>query len=316
MKPNPLSIVGRSWLVVAIAVLLIPLGCESGEKGYSGQDRAQAEAEPTESEPSGGGDGESGGGDEATSEERLVIRNASLTLEADDPDEASEAAGEVVAEHGGHVDSAQSRRTGQGLRNVDMTLRVASDDLDPVLEKLKELGEVVYASTDSEDVTDKYRDLEARLNNQRALEERYLGHLEESADMDQTLKVEEELTRVRTEIERLEGKLKSLDNRISMSRIKLTIRPPEEASEAARSGPSLLDEIGDAFSDGYEGFVTVTGGIIRFLIAIIPVVVVLTVFALLVRLWWRRRKARRAEEDDAEDEEDTVVAAADGEVSE
>jgi hypothetical protein len=95
--------------------------------------------------------------------------------------------------------------------------------------ELQSLGKVLERQVTAEDVTEEFVDSQARLRNLKKTEERLVAHLSRTGKLSDTLLVEKELTRVRQEIEQIEGRLRFLSHRIAFSTITLTL------SEAARS---------------------------------------------------------------------------------
>ncbi len=64
---------------------------------------------------------------------------------------------------------------------------------------------VEQESTTSQDVTEQYTDLQARLNNAKATEKQYLALLDKAATVEDMLSIQDSLSRVRTEIEQIQG---------------------------------------------------------------------------------------------------------------
>lgn len=109
------------------------------------------------------------------------------------------------------------------------------------------LGAVTHESQSTEDVTEQYFDLEARLENARRLEARLLELLEsKAASLTDVIEVEHELAAVRETIERFEGNLRLWSNQVAFStiRMQLTTRDRYTAMEHA----SLGGEIAEAFN--------------------------------------------------------------------
>ncbi|MEM4030312.1 MAG: DUF4349 domain-containing protein [Thermofilaceae archaeon] len=125
---------------------------------------------------------------------------------------------------GGYVGETNVREDGGYA-----VLRVPSERFDEALEEVKKLGEVVELRTFARDVTEDYVDLKARLNASLALEQRLLQMLERAKNVEEMLKVEEYLWRVRAQIEVYTAQLKNLERMIEYSTIYVYIEaPPKE----------------------------------------------------------------------------------------
>jgi hypothetical protein len=102
----------------------------------------------------------------------------------------------------------------------------------------------------AEDVTEQYVDLDARLKSQRQLEARLLEIIAKQAgNLDELLAVEKELSRVRQEIERMDGQLRAMQDRIALSTIEIHAReshdylPPTEATFLGRIAQSFYGSL-------------------------------------------------------------------------
>ena len=104
------------------------------------------------------------------------------------------------------------------------------------LEAARELGEVRTERADSQEVSKEYYDLKSRILNKKKQEERLLGLLADATgNLEEVLTVERELSRIREEIERMEGRVRVFDDLTSLTTIKLSIHEiknyvPEEAA--------------------------------------------------------------------------------------
>jgi len=183
---------------------------------------------------------------EGETPDRYLIRNARLDLEAEDAEIAAQKITETVRAAGGYVSGLNKRVDGLGRPFINLTIRVPADQLDQNLNLLKSLGRVLNEQMTTEDVTEEYVDLEARIRNLKRTEERLLDHLGKALLIDSTLKIEQELTRVREQLERFEGRVRFLGHRVRYSTIEINIsqKPTAEplAPVAAFSSARVLAE--------------------------------------------------------------------------
>jgi len=99
-----------------------------------------------------------------------------------------------------------------------------ADRFDETMQQLEPLGKVLDKQVTAEDVTEKFIDTEAKTRNLKRTEERLLDHLNRSAKLEDILAVEREITRVRGQIEQLEGQLRFLSHRIAYSTLQVTLQ--------------------------------------------------------------------------------------------
>lgn len=223
--------------------------------------------------------------------DQRIIRTADLTLSVTDVEHAIGSVRQTVGTMGGRVLSSTTRYRGE-QQFATMQLDVPSDRFDDMLNALRTapvVAKVEEESTGSTDVTEEFIDLQARLRNAQATEERFLALQQEATTLQDTLTIEREIARVRAEIEQLQGRLNYLERRTSFSRIIVSLQP-ESAAAGAALGPLSL---GRAASEAWEASLKFLG---RALSVVVQVVVFLWWFWLLVAiggglyLWMRNRR--------------------------
>ena len=140
-------------------------------------------------------------------------------------------------------------------------------------------------------MTEEYIDLEARLRTQRALEAQLLEIMKNAHAVSDAISVQSELAKVRTEIERVEGRRRFLENQSSLSTITVTLQPP--APLIGTTG--FFHSIGTAFGEGVDIAAAITLFFIRLLLALIPIAIFLGLPAyFILRFLVRRMRARPA----------------------
>ncbi|MDX1389154.1 MAG: DUF4349 domain-containing protein [Acidobacteriota bacterium] len=174
---------------------------------------------------------------------RKLIRNASLDIEVEIVDEAVREATFVAERNGGVLADSQFFRNAEGKQRCSIRLRIPSERFDAVLTELHPLGTVRSASTDTQDVTKAYADLEIRLAVKRDTAERLRDILDHrTGKLSEVLEVERELARVIGEIESMEGEKRYYDQQVAVSTIAV------ELTEPGAGEPGPFAAIGDAFA--------------------------------------------------------------------
>lgn len=226
---------------------------------------------------------------------RKVIRAAELSIEVASPSGAEAAVSSLVERLGGYVASSERQVVADaGARadaRVQLSLRVPSARLDEALRELKRLGKGAETEKlSSSDVTDEYIDLSARIDNERQLEKQLAGLMTQTANVEAALKVHQELANVRTEIDRLLGRKRFLENETSYGKIDLTLNALRPLVAATPSGFGV--ELRRAAADGIDvasGIVTLA---IRALGVLLPIALMLGLPAAGLGLWLARRRRR------------------------
>jgi hypothetical protein len=228
---------------------------------------------------------------------RLVIREATLKLRAAHPNKVVEAAPGLAQRFDGFVVKSELSRVGETSVEANVLLRVNAERLDAALAEIRKLGEVLSESITGEDVTAEFIDVQARLKAKRVLEERLLAIATASGKIDDMLKVENELARVRGEIEQLEGRSRYLEQSARLSSIHVTAVSPSQPTEAA--GESFGSRMRKAWSSAGTGATEVLAGLVVLAGVLVPLVVValLVVVPIVVaRRRWKRWRQRKVEE--------------------
>lgn len=155
--------------------------------------------------------------------DRKVIKSGTLTFEVDSFEATYQRVIAVLIEEKGYVASSQSSKLPNGKVQGEIVIRMLPERFDTVVLKLRNLGELKNQQVTSEDITKQYIDLQARLKNTQALEERLVKLMDRKGEMKDLLTVEKELANTREKIEQLQGELKYYDNLVALSTIRLII---------------------------------------------------------------------------------------------
>ncbi len=216
----------------------------------------------------------------------MIIRTARATIEVDSMESALAAVQQLALRYGGYVANASVTSGKEQARSATVEVKLPSSRFDDALAGLQSLGTRQTLDVGSQDVSEEYVDISARVSNARQLEGRLIDLLNRrTGRLQEMLEVERELSRVRGEIERYEGRLRYLKARASVSSLTLTLHEPPPILDVPGESP-----VGDAFRRAWRNFVRVVAAFISALGVIVP-------FGVLLGLGWLgvRRLARAVE---------------------
>jgi hypothetical protein len=218
----------------------------------------------------------------------MLIRTGDAMVEVRDLDSAVAAAQRLVASLGGFVGGMTVQGGRESMREATLTLKLPAARFDQAMTGLGGLGKVERQSSSTEDVGEEYADISARIANSRRLEERLIDLLaRRTGKLEEVLAVERELSRVREEIERMEGRTRYLRSRAAVSTLTLNLHEPRPLVGGAGRNPIV-----EAFRDAWRNFVGFVAGFISSLGVLVPLGVILAGLAWLGRrLGWFRRPA-------------------------
>ena len=304
----------RWWLVAGLAVVILLAGCAM---------KAQTPP-PMERPLIAKGGGEMSGaiepvpgivpvesGDFAATEtlqgeelpERLVVRTASLSIVVSDPTETMNELAALAEKLGGFVvsSSVSTMRLANGreVPRTSITFRVPADKFQDALTQVRaKASRIETESISGQDVTEEYVDLQARLRNLQAAEQQLQEIMDQATRTEDVLQVYRELTNIRGEIERLQGRIRYLEQSAAMSAITVDLIPDEAAQPLQIGGWEPKGVAKEAVEALIRTLQSVASLLIWLLIYLLPVLVVLgLIFGLpiysVVR-WWRARRRVRA----------------------
>jgi hypothetical protein len=195
---------------------------------------------------------------------QLIAYHVSLTVETKEFAAAKKKVETVVEQAGGYIAQAHSAETPNQPQRADLTLRVPAEHLHAVLDELRGLGRVVNEQISSEEVTGQVVDLETRLRNARATEQRLIQVLNErTGKVRDILEVEREIGRTRQEIERMDAQRQNLLQRAQMATIEVAL--VEEFKAQLQPAPvGTATRLRNAFVEGYQGLVGTLLGFVFF----------------------------------------------------
>lgn len=195
--------------------------------------------------------------------------------------------------HGGFIANANvSGQTGTPRRG-SWTLRIPSSEYRAFLSSVSDVGEVTSSRETSQEVTAEFYDVQARIRNKQHEEKRLIELLENrTGKLPDILTVEKELSRVRGEIEQMQGRLRVLQDLTAYSTV--TVNVQEIKDYVPPAAPSFLTEISREWEATLSNMLAFAQGCILLTIRFGPWVVVFSLMVLLAYLIYRRIHKKQA----------------------
>lgn len=233
--------------------------------------------------------------------DRKIIRNADLTMEVTSTTDTQHSIVSIAESHGGFVvtsEAKQRENVEPAKRTLDIRLvvRIPENRFGAALDQIRGLTtNLTEEKVSGQDVTEEFIDLEARIRTQKALEAQFLQIMRQTGKIVDALEVQRQIAEVRSDIERLEGRKRFLENRSSLSTITVNIISPKPMVVVPTSG--FRQSVREAVSDSIDVGSGIVLFFVRFLIVMIPIsVFVLLPGGLLLRYFIRRAKRMRLAE--------------------
>lgn len=225
--------------------------------------------------------------------ERKIIRNADLVIETDAPNNLQQSIAVVAEKHGGFVVTTEANQNNPHVQGapatvVNISVRVPASAFGAALDEIRRLdGRLLREKITGQDVTEEFIDLEARLRAKRALEAQFLEIMKRAQKVTDALEVQSQIAEVRSEIERMEGRRRFLENQAALSTITVMLHTSTPLVAATTGG--FWHGIKASFGDGLDAASAIVFGIVQFVIVMIPITLFLLLPAWLLFRWLRRR---------------------------
>jgi anti-sigma factor RsiW len=224
----------------------------------------------------------------------LIARSVSMVVVAKDVAAARPTLDAILARYHGYASEMDVNTPADDAPSLKASLRIPVPNLDAAMRELRGLGRVASESESGEDVTQQHADLDQRLKTARDTEERLRSVLQQrTGSVSDVLQVEEEIARVRGDIESMEAEQTNLEHRVDFASIDLSVTV--DYGPVSGSAP-LSVRVRNAFVAGYRNAIGTVVGISLFVVAygltILIWIAILGVPVVLLRRRYRRMRAK------------------------
>lgn len=232
---------------------------------------------------------------------RKLIRTASLGVETEHYDELMPAIEQQVNELGGYIEDMNSSTRNsyydanyKGTRKVryaNMTIRIPKENLDRFLSMIGEQCNVISRSENVEDVTLQYVDMESHKKVLMTEQESLMELMKKAETVEDIITIESRLSQVRYEIESMESQLRTFDNKIDYSTVRLTIDEVEKYTPQEED-PTFV-KIGKDFMESLEGALRGLFNIIVWFVVKLPYIVIWGIIIYIVYRIIKKKRMKR-----------------------
>ena len=219
----------------------------------------------------------------------MIARTISLAIIVKNFDTARASLDSVLARHNGYSANLSVSTPQEAAPSLQASLRIPAPQLSTAVAELKALGHVENEAQAGEEVTQQHADLVARLKNSRETEQRLQAILvQRTGKISDVLAVEQEIARVRGEIEQMEAEQKNLEHRVDFATIDLKLAE-EYKAQLGSPATSVSTQLHNALVTGYKSAAESFLGLVLIFVEYSPVLVLwLAILATPAWLVWRR----------------------------
>ena len=200
---------------------------------------------------------------EASAVERVIIYRGDIEMVVADISTTVDDITALATAEGGYLSESTIDRSEYRLTG-NVTIQVDAKNYEATMEALRQMAITVRReNTDSQDVTEEYVDLQARqinLEHTAAALQEMLDLQQANGNVEDVLAIHRELTSVREDIERIEGRVRYLQNQSALATITVRLYPEENpepewvaawqpfkvAQDAWQTLVTVLQGLGDA----------------------------------------------------------------------
>jgi hypothetical protein len=197
-----------------------------------------------------------------------IIKTAYLTIEVNDVPGSVELLKNLAAQKGGYLSSTNVQKNYNNRLTGTVIIRVPAKEFETVLIGVQAIGTVKSISTQGQDVTEEYVDLQAQKISYQNQLAQYNEIMKKAVKVEDVITVQQQIDRVQIQLNRLEGRLKYLDSRIDLSTITVNLQEPEPVG--GESGHNFVSTI----NEGISGFIGMIDAVIIIFLTLLPIIII------------------------------------------
>lgn len=231
--------------------------------------------------------------------ERKIIRNASLSLQVNDIEESLAKLRRLAVEQGGFVFSENTTQLPGDLPKSVIVLQVPAETYETTVNRIRsEAVKVIKHESSSQDVTEEFVDVQSQITNLRKTEESIQKLLDKANNLTEITNLQKELTAIRGEIERRQGRLNFLDKKSALSTISIELMPVPAPAFANSATPVATPQPATwqpekTVNESWDASLRILGTVGTTLLRIVIFTWWILPFGLLLFFWLRRQARQR-----------------------
>lgn len=227
---------------------------------------------------------------------RMIIQTANVQMDIEKYDDVMAQLKAYVTDANGYIENESTsfkyyNSDTDQLKYGYVTLRIPAEGYNSVLEQIKNLGLVTNDSSNATDVTKAYRDTAAEIENLKITESRLREIMNQAVEIADILSIENELTRVRGDINSYEKQIKDWESLVDLTTITVSLNEVKNLKPVVEP----IDE--SLWGKAREGFIKTINAIKHFIeqlfiwvIAKSPYLIGLAIIAIFTNIIYKKRR--------------------------
>lgn len=226
-----------------------------------------------------------------TNESQKLIYNAHLVMEVKQYEAAKQRVNDIIHLAGGYALQFNDQFSDYE-RGGQFVFKVPSKGFQSVLDQLNQVENIRFERNYSaEDVTEEYVDLTSRLKARKVNEARLLAYMEKATNTNDLLALSQQLASEQEVIEQIVGRMRYIDNNVSMSTIDLRLYETIKSSPSSRLTATFGERIGSTLSGSLHSLQFIGEVFVIVFVALAPYLLIIALFA--APVVWLIRKYRK-----------------------
>ena len=181
--------------------------------------------------------------------DQKIIKNGTLRFETSDMNKTATGIYAALKKYNGYIQlDNETKGYNEITRNI--VIRVPNQNFEKLINEVTQgVSYFDEKQITSEDVTEQFIDLEARLKSKKELEARYIDLLRKATKVSDIIEIEQQINVIREEIESKEGQLNYMKSRVSMSTLNITFyKPTSESGVTVSYGDKIVNALKGSIS--------------------------------------------------------------------
>jgi len=188
--------------------------------------------------------------------ERKIIKNGYLEIKSENIHRSRQRIDSLIRKFDAYF-ADEGFQESYNRWSYNLTIRIQADSFDKFLNDLLIGPDVIKnKNITTQDVTEQYFDLTARLETNLAVEKRYKDLLIKAQNIKDILEIEKSIAEIRGEIESQQGRLNRMKNQIAFSTLNINLYQDKSIKEASNNRGTFWDRLARSIINGWDGFIS------------------------------------------------------------
>jgi hypothetical protein len=253
---------------IFILLVFLAFGCDKAKQSVSSSDMEMAEGTPIQL----GFSANKGNLKDASTfssiepvsptitENLKLIKTGNVTFESENLDKTAKEITAAIQKHGGYASSENESKSSYQI-DRSISIRVPSDNFDALLAEIsKGVDRFDNREISVSDVTEEFVDMSARVKTKKQIESRYIQLLSKAGKITDMLEVEAKLGEIRIDIERIEGRLRYINNQVGLSTLNINYYETLAMTSTQNSG--FFYKVKNGFVKGWDLILSLIIGLV------------------------------------------------------